>query len=86
MRESCTVVETIAPDSFTVTPLILFKGKHHLAGWYRENNVIDFWFGHSPKGYNNNQLCLEYIERIFEPETVARQVPHPHILESTNIL
>lgn len=83
---TCTMVETIAPDGFTITPLMLFKGKHHLAGWYREKNVIDTCFGHSPKGYNNNQLCLEYIERIFEPETAARYIFHQDTFAFTNIL
>lgn len=71
-RESCTVIETISPDGFSVTPLIIFKGQNHLAGWYKEAKVEEYWYGYAPKGFNNNQLCLEYLERIFEPETAIR--------------
>lgn len=35
-RESCTVVESISVDGFVVTPLTIFKGQNHLAGWYKE--------------------------------------------------
>lgn len=71
-RESCTVVETIAPDGFVLTPLIIFKGKNHLAGWHKEEKEEDYWYGYADKGYNNSLLCLEYIEKIFEPETALR--------------
>jgi hypothetical protein len=74
IRVSCSVVECIASYGFFLTPLILFKGKHHMAGWNRERKDMEFWYGYSPKGYNNSQLCLEYIKNIFQPETAARYV------------
>lgn len=85
VRESCTVVETVAPDGFFVTPLIIFKGLSHIAGWYKESSDNhNFWFGYSKKGYNNSQLCLEYIVKIFEPETAHRQVETISKLENFN--
>lgn len=71
-RESCSVVESICTDGFKVTPLIIFKGQNTLAGWFKEKKDEEYWYGHAPNGYNNSQLCLEYLERIFEPETYER--------------
>jgi hypothetical protein len=71
-RESCSVVDAISTDGFAVTPLIIFKGSHHLAGWHKDAKLKSYWYGHSPKGYNNSILCLEYLKLIFEPETALR--------------
>lgn len=86
-RESCTVVETISADGFVLTPLIIFKGANHLAGWYREAKEEEYWYGYGPKGYNNSQLCMEYLQKIFEPETAARYLfePIPEIKIYSNI-
>lgn len=71
-RESCSVVESISPDGFNVTPLIIFKGKNTLAGWFKSKKNEEYWYGDATHGYNNSQLCLEYLERVFEPETSIR--------------
>ena len=67
--ESCTVVESIAADGFSLTPLIIFRGENQLAGWHKSQKEIEFWFGNATKGFNNSAICLEYFEKIFEPET-----------------
>ncbi|RPB16234.1 CENP-B protein, partial [Morchella conica CCBAS932] len=71
-RESCSVVECISTDGFTVTPLVIFKGSNHIAAWFKDAKLESYWYGHSPKGYNNSVLCLEYLQNIFEPETSNR--------------
>lgn len=39
-RESCTVIESIAATGgFSVTPLVIFKGQNHLAGWYTDGDA-----------------------------------------------
>lgn len=70
--ENLAVIEIIAPGSFVLTPLIIFKGKNYLAGWHKEEEEEeDYWYGYVDKGYKNSKLCLEYIEKIFELETEA---------------
>lgn len=71
-RESCSVVECISTDGFTVTPLVIFKGSNHIAGWFKDPKLESYWYAHSPRGYNNSLLCLEYLQNIFEPETSIR--------------
>ena len=66
------MVESIATDGFSVTPLIIFLGENQLAGWHKTQKEMEFWFGNATKGFNNSAICLEYFEKIFEPETHAR--------------
>lgn len=35
-RKSCTVIEAVSADGFVLTPLIIFKGANHLAGWHQK--------------------------------------------------
>ena len=72
VRKSCTVVETICTDSFTLTPLIIFHGEHQLAGWHKTEKEMVFWYGQEPKGFSNNVICMKYFEKIFHPETEAQ--------------
>ena len=72
VRESCTVVETIGTDGFSLTLLIIFRGENQLAGWHKTRKEMEFWFGNATKGFNNSVICLEYFEKIFEPETRNR--------------
>ena len=61
VRESCTVVELIATDGFSLTPLIIFRGENQLAGWHKTKKEMDIWFGNASKGFNNSVICLEYF-------------------------
>lgn len=71
-RESCTIVESVATDGFVLTPLIIFKGRNHLAGWYKDKKEHNFWYTCSEKGYNNSEIFFEYMKKIFVPETRER--------------
>ena len=72
VRESCTVVEAVAADGYFLTPLIIFRGENQLAGWHKTKKEMEFWYGNATKGFNNNKICLEYMEKIFELETKNR--------------
>lgn len=70
--ESCTVVEAVVADGFFLTPLIIFCGENQLAGWYKSKKEMEFQYSHVTKDFNNNKICLQYMEKIFEPETKNR--------------
>lgn len=72
VRESCTVVKMIGTNGFSLTPLIIFREEHQLAGWHKTRKEMEFWFGNATKGFNNSVICLEYFEKIFELETRNR--------------
>lgn len=71
-RQSCTVIESMSADGFVLTPVVIFKGQNHCAGWYKDKKDEECWYGYQPKGFNNSQLCYEYLELVFEPETRTR--------------
>ena len=54
VHESCTVVESIATDGFSLTPLIIFRGENQIARWHKIKKEIDFWFGNASKEFNNS--------------------------------
>jgi len=72
VRESCKVVESVAADGLFLTLLIIFHGENQLAGWHKTKKEMKFWYGNATKSFNNNKICLEYMEKLFEPETKNR--------------
>ncbi|RPA90326.1 DDE-domain-containing protein, partial [Choiromyces venosus 120613-1] len=78
--ESCTVVDTMGTDRFSLTPLIIFWGENQLAGWHKMRKEMEFWFGNATYGSNNSVICLEYFEKIFEPETRNRAYEEWHLI------
>jgi hypothetical protein len=66
------VVETVCADGYTLTPLVIFRGENQLAGWHKTEKDMVFWYGQGKKGFNNNLICMEYLQKIFEPETGTR--------------
>lgn len=72
-RETVTIIETICADGTVLRPLIIWKGKVHTNKMYAElekrNKVA---FTTSKKGYTDNQITLEYLMKVFEPETAKK--------------
>lgn len=59
----------MSADGFVLTPVVIFKGQNYCAGWYKYKKEEEYWYRYQPKGFNNSQLCYEYLELVFEPET-----------------
>lgn len=70
-RESCTVTAAISAAGAWITPLIIFKGKPQLAGWFKTKKEEEYWYGVQENGYMNSRLTLDYVQRIFGPETAT---------------
>lgn len=79
-RESCTLIEAISAAGEYTNPTIIWKAKKaHRMGWYRgesDPKTANWLFGFSEKGYNNKQITLEWLCKLFDPETrwALRQV------------
>lgn len=74
-RESCTVIDTGSAIGRFLTPIIIWKSKAgHLCGWYRDSMKENYWYGYSSTGYNNTGITLEYLEKVFEPETKPKYI------------
>lgn len=71
-RESCTLIETVSAAGRVLTPVIIWKAKQHIAGWYKEEKEENYWYGFQENGYNDSYIEQEYLEKVFEPETTDR--------------
>jgi hypothetical protein len=69
-REMVTVVECIAADGRVLPPLYIYKGASHTMGWHSDVQPEDeATFAWSPKGWTDNELGLEWVERNFDKFT-----------------
>lgn len=68
-RENVTVVECIGASGTVLPPLVIFKGTYHQWGWYDNSVPQDWVIGISPKGWTDETLSLEWLQRIFDIQT-----------------
>jgi len=69
-REMVTVVDCISADGRAIPPLYIYKGSSHTMGWHAAvKKDDDATFAYSPKGWTDNELGLEWLERNFEKFT-----------------
>ena len=65
-REISTVIEAISAAGDVIPPMIVLKGKRHMAKWYDESIPLDggALIGVSDSGYTNSELALEWIKHF----------------------
>jgi hypothetical protein len=66
-REWVSLIECISLDGRVLSPFVIFKCKALLKDWYK-----NFPGGHiaaSNRGWTDDELCLEWFQRCFDPET-----------------
>ena len=71
-RTWVSILETIRSDGTALSPLVIFKGKHHMANWFSPTSsptTASWQFATSPNGWTDDQLAMAWLERVFEPET-----------------
>jgi hypothetical protein len=75
-QEWVSSIECICQDGTALKPLIIFKGQHFLSNWTpstREVPYLSGWhFTHNTKGWTSNVHGLEWLQRVFEPQTRAK--------------
>jgi hypothetical protein len=64
--KNITTVECIAADGWIMQPLFIFKGERFMENWYNHPDLPDFWTGVSLKGYINDQLAIEWLQKFHE--------------------
>ncbi|KDQ54526.1 hypothetical protein JAAARDRAFT_83974, partial [Jaapia argillacea MUCL 33604] len=67
-RENVTAIVTICADGSTLKPSLIFKGKNFMSKW-GQNNVSNASFAHSPNGWTDGELALNWIEKDFDAQT-----------------
>ncbi|KAM0714640.1 hypothetical protein Q7P37_009938 [Cladosporium fusiforme] len=80
-RTLITAVECISADSVSLTPLIIFPGSTLRSNWLGRDGR-DWHFACSKKGYMNSSINLEWMRKVFDPQTRARANGQPRVLIS----
>jgi len=70
-REMVTMIECVSADGRVLPPMFIYKGTKHLLGWYADVIKEDLdagkaTFARSAKGWTDNELGLEWLERNFD--------------------
>jgi len=52
----------------------------HLCEWYKDETQENYWYAYSNKGYNNHNLMMEYLVKVFEPSTKPKYKIHKLII------
>lgn len=69
-RQMVTIIEGVSAAGVVLQPMIINKGKAHTAGWYTHVSEAEpAVFAYSDKGWTDNDLGIEYLEKVFEPGT-----------------
>ena len=72
-REWVTAIECVNARGWFLPPMVIFKGKVHLSAWYENNEIPRDWtLAVSDNGWTTNELGLEWIRSVFEPNTAPR--------------
>ncbi|SPO25317.1 uncharacterized protein UTRI_10103 [Ustilago trichophora] len=69
-QETITVIEFISAHGTPPPPMVIYQGKNHMQGWYRDHLEAKDWaFATSPNGWTDNDLGLEWLKDCFNRHT-----------------
>jgi hypothetical protein len=79
-REWTTVIQGINATGWAIPPFIIFKGRHHLSAWYKEEDLPQDWvIAVSENGWTTNELGLQWLKH-FDGHTKRRSVGRNRLL------
>ena len=80
-REWATVIKCINATGWVLDPMIIFEGKLHISTWYQDLPLPPTWrIAVSENGWTTDELTLEWLQRVFEPQTRSRTVGRYRVL------
>jgi DDE superfamily endonuclease/Tc5 transposase DNA-binding domain/helix-turn-helix, Psq domain len=80
-REWSTVIECINARGWALDPMIIFEGKVHISTWYEDSPLPKTWrIAVSENGWTTDELTLEWLREVFEPQTRSRTVGRYRLL------
>jgi hypothetical protein len=79
-QEWVTVIECISAAGDSLMPLIIFKGKNLNSGWLPSQTPQDWYFAVSENGWTSNKIGLQWLIKIFEPQTREKARDQPRLL------
>jgi hypothetical protein len=78
-RTMVTAVECISADGRALLPLIVWPASTHRSNW-TTYPTPGWHYGFSDNGYNDSKICLEWLTRVFNPQTRGLANGKPRVL------
>ena len=78
-RTMITAVECVSADGRALLPLIIWPASTHRSNW-TTHKTPGWHYAHSENGYNDSKINLEWLTRVFDPQTRARANGKPRVL------
>ena len=80
-RTMVTAVECISGDGTALLPLIIWPASTHRSNW-TTYPTPGWHYAHSENGYSDSKISLEWLTRVFDPQTRAKANGKPRVLIS----
>ena len=78
-RTTVTAIECISADGRSLLPLIVWPASTHRSNW-TTYPTPGWHYGHSENGYNDSKISLEWLKRVFDPQTKEQANGRPRVL------
>ena len=78
-REWVSIIETISANGRKLRPVVICKDKSLQSSWFRDGQVPNWLYTYSENGWTSNDIALQWLQRVFIPETVCSP-PAPRLL------
>lgn len=70
-REVVTAIECISTDGRSLLPMIIWPASTYRSNW-TTYPTPEWYYAHSESGYNDSKISLEWLKRVFDPQTKGR--------------
>jgi hypothetical protein len=78
-RTMVTAIECISADGKSLLPLIIWPASTHRSNW-TTYPTPGWHYAHSENGYNDSKISLEWLTRVFDPQTKDKAKGKPRVL------
>lgn len=78
-RTTVTAIEYISSDGRYLNPMIIWPASTHRSNW-TTFPTPGWQYTYSDSGYTDSKISLEWLKRIFDPETKERANKRPRVL------
>jgi len=78
-REMVTAIECISADGKSLLPMIVWPAATHRSNW-TTYPTPGWHYACSQSGYTDSKISLEWIKRVFDPQTKVRAHQKPRVL------
>jgi hypothetical protein len=78
-RTMVTAIECISADGRALLPLIIWPASTHRSNW-TTHKTPGWHYAHSENGYNDSKISLEWLKRVFDPQTREGAGGNPRVL------